>query len=182
MPGTRRAWLPLTLALLILVGGCSQFSGGKLVSSGSGTASGGGVPMGAWKVISFGAPGPVCVEGVDSVEVVGVSWEEDHGVEVVRFGFNNDGNGLGAVDERMEKWEFVEGPGDITSRCDQDGRSHIGIEITSADPQSVVWARGFTIHYLDGNGREKTLTQPWTVVLCEEGSKSGCNDDDIKRA
>jgi hypothetical protein len=106
---------------------------------------------------------PFCVEGSEPVCVVDVSWAEDYGVEITRFGLNKKGISLGSGSQPIEKLGFVPGPGLVVARRDLDELSQLAVELSSTDWSTVKWSRGLEIHYVSGDGPERTLTKsgPW---------------------
>jgi hypothetical protein len=152
-------------------------SGDRLVSTAEDFPDGIGVKLADWPVISLGNTVPFCVDGSNPVRVVDVTWEEDHGVEIDRFGLNKQGLPLGSDSRPMEKSGFVPGPGQVVALCERDELSQLAIEVSSSDSSEVTWSRGLVIHYVSGGGPERKLTQMWTVVLCPKTHKGPCDSE-----
>jgi hypothetical protein len=162
--------------LLLAVTSCSTLSGGdKLVNAAEDVPGGIGIKLVGWPVISLGNAIPFCVEGSEPVRIVDVSWEEDHGVQITRFGLNKKGISLGSASQPIDKLGFVPGPGSVVALCDRDELSQLAIEVSSSNPSEVTWSRGLEIHYVSGDGPERALTQMWTVALCPKSHQGPCD-------
>lgn len=129
----------------------------------------------------------ICLDGPGSVPIEEVTALDADGLEVVDFAVRDnpgwdDGETAGQVAATDTRGDLVDAgfePGEKTATlaCEPDtGRGHeLGVQVRAPDDGTVGTARGFAVHYADG----QVARIPFAVVLCPDQSASSarCSRD-----